>query len=106
MSNVTLSIGGRSFTVACAEGEEAHILGLGTTIDGKLAAMDGMAGQSESRMLLFAALLLADELHEAAANPSSGPQAALETTDAMPQFAQRLGALAAKVENLADRLES
>ena len=106
MSNVTLSIGGRSFTVACAEGEEAHILGLGTTIDGKLAAMDGMAGQSESRMLLFAALLLADELHEAAANPSSGPQPALEARDAMPQLAQRLGALAAKVENLADRLES
>ena len=29
MSNVTLSIGGRSYTVACAEGEESHVLGLG-----------------------------------------------------------------------------
>ena len=107
MSNVTLSIGGRSFTVACAQGEEAHVLGLGNSIDGKLAAMDGMSGQTESRMLLFAALLLADELHDAAANPSSEPRPALETAaDALPQFAERLGALAAKVENLANRLES
>ena len=106
MSNVTLSIGGRSFTVACAEGEEAHVLDLGKSIDAKLATMDGMSGQTESRMLLFAALLLADELHEAATNPSSGPQPAPEAAaDAMPQLAQRLGALAAKVENLADRLE-
>ena len=107
MSNVALSIGGRRFTVACAEGEEAHVLSLGTTIDGKLAAMDGMSSQSESRMLLFAALLLADELHEAGANPSPEPQPALQAAGAAwAQLAERLGAFAAKVENLADRLES
>ena len=65
MSNVNLQIGGRSFTVACAPGEEEHITGLGRMIDAKLAAMGGVAGQTETRTLLFAALLLADELHEA-----------------------------------------
>ena len=37
MSNITLDIAGRKFTVACAEGEEAHIAMLGRTIDAKVA---------------------------------------------------------------------
>jgi cell division protein ZapA len=107
VSNVSLSIGGRSFTVACAEGEESHVLGLGAAIDDKLAAMGGMSGQSETRMLLFAALLLADELHEAEANPASAPKNAPETAaDPLPHVAERLDALAARLENLATRLES
>ena len=65
MSNVTLEIGGRSFTVACAPGEEEHVADLGRMIASKLGEMDGIASQSEARMLLFASLLLADELHEA-----------------------------------------
>ena len=107
MSNVSLSIGGRSFTVACAEGEESHVLSLGEAIDGKLAAMGGMSGQSETRMLLFAALLLADQLHEAEAIPASGPKTAGETSaDPLPHVAERLDALAARLENLALQLES
>ncbi len=63
MSNVTLHIGGRDYTVACAEGEEAHVASLGALIDEKIQAMG--AGHNEPRQLLFAALLLADELHDA-----------------------------------------
>ena len=59
MSNITLSIGGRAYTVACADGEESHVAGLGRMIDAKVGAMDGVASQNESRALLFAALLLA-----------------------------------------------
>jgi cell division protein ZapA len=107
VSNVSLSIGGRSFTVACAEGEESHVLGLGAAIDGKLAAMGGTSGQSETRMLLFAALLLADELHEAEANPASAAIIAPEAVaDPLPQVANRLDALAVRLENLAMQLES
>lgn len=107
MSNVTLSIGGRSYTVACAEGEERHVLGLGTQIDRKLAAMGDMAGQAETRTLLFAALLLADELHEAngaraAAEPAPSPASA---TQIAPALTLRLDALATTLENLASRLE-
>lgn len=107
MSNVTLSIGGRSFTVACAAGEEAHVGGLGAMIDGKLAAMGEMAGQTESRILLFAALLLADELHEVAEKHDAGPQMPPQpAADPSPYVADRLGALALRLENLAERLES
>ena len=69
MSNVTLEIGGRQFSVASADGEEAHVTALGRMIDDKLRAMGGAGGQSESRMMLFAALLLADEIHEIKSRP-------------------------------------
>jgi cell division protein ZapA len=103
MSNVTLSIGGRSYTVACAEGEERHVLGLGAAIDRKLATMGDMSGQAETRMLLFASLLLADELHEA---NGGGPQAGAPQAAVSPEMVEKLDALANRLENLAARLES
>ena len=102
MSNVTLSIGGRSYTVACAEGEESHVLGLGSLIDGKLASMGDMSGQAETRMLLFASLLLADELHESNAAKAA---AASPPAQIAPAMALRLDELATSLENLAKRLE-
>lgn len=95
MSNVTLQIGGRAYTVACTDGEEEHIRALGALVADKVQSM-GAAAQSEPRQLLFAALLLADELHEtrnalAAANPDN--------------HAPALEALAARLENIATHLE-
>jgi cell division protein ZapA len=98
MSNVNLAIGGRNFTVACAAGEEAHVSGLGEMINAKIVSMGDFSSQSESRMLLFAALLLADEVHDAAARRAA--QAIPDGT------AERLGAIAEKLENLATRLEA
>ena len=63
MSNVSLQIGGRSYSVACAAGEEDHVARLGRVINEKVQSMGG--GHTEVRQLLFAALILADELHEA-----------------------------------------
>jgi cell division protein ZapA len=97
MSNVTLTIGGRQFVVACADGEEDHVGTLGRRIDAKLAGMDGLSGQSESRMLLFAALLLADEVHEL--------RQQIEGATASPGLGPRLSALAGRLENLASHLE-
>ena len=91
MSNVNLSIGGRNFTVACAQGEEDHVAGLGRMINDKLAAMGDISGQNESRMLLFAALLLADEVHEAQfRTPAPAtPDAAAPTAPATPAMGPR-----------------
>ena len=104
MSNVTLSIGGRSYTVACAEGEELHVLGLGSLIDSKLAAMGDMTGQAETRTLLFAALLLADELHDTK-NAQVAPEPVAAPAQIAPAMALRLDELATTLENLASRLE-
>ncbi len=64
MSQVTLQILGRPYTVSCAEGQEAHIEKLGAMIAAKLDDMDQTAPQQDQN-LLFAALFLADELEEA-----------------------------------------
>ena len=100
MSNVTLTIGGREHIVACGAGEEAHIEELGRTIDAKLSALPNMAGQSEARSLLFAALLLADEVHELR---SGAP--AVSQGDGV-QAAEALEMLAGRLESLAKRLEA
>ena len=101
MSNVTLTIGGRFYSVACGEGEEAHIEALGRTIDGKLHGMPNLGGQSEARTLLFAALLLADELHELRSGGSpaaDGPESA-QAADALERLADTLEGLAERLEN-------
>jgi cell division protein ZapA len=100
MSNVTLEIAGRKFTIACAEGEEGHIAMLGRSIDDKVAEMPHIANQSEARALLYAALLLADENHELRQG-GSAPAA-----DPGPEIAEALEALAWQLEHVASRLES
>ena len=100
MSNVTLQIGGRSYIVACAEGEEAHVEGLGQLIDGKAREL-GASSHNEVRLLLFAALLLADELHEARKGASPAPA----TVPSAPDHAKALELLASRLEKVAASLE-
>jgi cell division protein ZapA len=97
LSNVSLSVGGRDYMVACAPGEEEHIAGLGRMIDAKLASLPLSATQGETRALLFAALLLADELHEIRSGAAPDP---------LPQDPTRLLALAERLEKLADLLDT
>ena len=103
MSNVNLEIGGRQYSVASADGEEEHVALLGRRIDEKLRAMGGAAGQSESRMLLFAALLLADEIHEMTAR--GGAPASSDDGPALGKVAEGIDAAAQRLENLAADLE-
>jgi cell division protein ZapA len=99
MSNVTLTIGGRDHIVACGPGQEAHIEQLGRTIDAKLSELPNLAGQSETRTLLFAALLLADEVHELrSSSPAPAPGGNAKTADALDALAGRLEALAERLE--------
>jgi cell division protein ZapA len=100
MSNVTLQIGGRSYTVACADGQEDHIAGLGNAIDTKLASMGGGV-QNESRTLLFAALLLADEVFEL---KNKAPKA--KAGESGPDISPALETLATRLEGLAESLEA
>ncbi|MFN3517401.1 MAG: cell division protein ZapA [Novosphingobium sp.] len=98
MSNVSLMIGGRSYTVACAAGEEDHVASLGKLIDEKVQSMGG--GHNEVRQLLFAALLLADELHEARHRAP-----ATSTDTAGPDHSAALEAIADRLEKCAAALE-
>jgi len=100
MADVTLSIGGHFYTVACREGEEAHLLNMGALIDAKTVEARAAVGSlSEVRQLLFAALLLADELSErrGAVAPSSTPDAG--HLHLLKSIAGRLEAVASALEH-------
>ena len=108
MSDVTIRIGGRNYTVACGPGEEARIAALGDMVDGKLTQIPNLSAQSEARMLLYATLLLADELQEAGNAPAPAPAPAASPDPAPspdPAIAETLENLAEKLESLASRLE-
>jgi cell division protein ZapA len=98
MSNVSLSIGGHSYRIACADGQEEHIARLGASIDDKLATMGENAGQNEARALLFAALLLADEVYELKQAPAPPPDPGPDPAPALEALAERLENLAASIE--------
>lgn len=98
MAEVVLAIGGREYSVACRDGGEDHLRSLAKRVDAKVEEARGAVGTaSEVRQLLFAALLLADDLAESAgASATAAPDAAT---------LQALSALATRVESMADALE-
>ncbi len=103
MSDVTIRVGGRAYTISCQDGQEPHIARLGGMINTKLATMPPKAGQNEPRMLLFAALLLADEVHELKKREAQNSAPKLDFDS--PAMAPTLEALAERLENLAEVVE-
>src|SRR5881394_852585 len=98
---VDLTIAGRTYQVACREGEEENLRAAGRLVDGKSReALSGLGTLSEARQFLFASLLLADQLIEkepgSGATVASGPD---------PRLVGRAEALANRLESLADALE-
>ncbi|MCU0907823.1 MAG: cell division protein ZapA [Rhodobacteraceae bacterium] len=62
MPDVTITIGGRDFDVACQAGEEHYLRSAAQLLDIEAQAMAGQAMRlPESRMLLMAGLMLADK---------------------------------------------
>ncbi|WP_230281350.1 MULTISPECIES: cell division protein ZapA [unclassified Croceicoccus] len=101
-SNLMLEIAGRRFAVSCRKGEEAHITALGRMIDGKARAA-GAVEMSEPRMLLFAALMLADELDALRKSPDL-PRPAIDD-HLRDTLANRVDSLTQRIENIARHLE-
>jgi len=94
---IDLSIAGRTYQVACREGEEDNLRAAARLVDGKSReALAGLGTLSEARQFLFASLLLADQLIDD--KPDSAPPP--------PPPAEPDPALVAKAEALASRLES
>ena len=98
MADVDLTIAGRPYRVACRAGEEETLRAAAALVDGKSReALAGLGALSESRQLLFASLLLADQLIDKpgrAAEPSPDSR-----------IAERVAGLAQRLEQIADSLE-
>jgi cell division protein ZapA len=100
---VDLAIAGRTYQVACREGEEENLRAAARLVDGKSReALAGLGTLSEARQFLFAALLLADQIIE------KRPEAATPPPPTGPdlELVRSAEALAARLESLAATLES
>jgi cell division protein ZapA len=102
MPDVDLSIAGRAYRVACRAGEEENLRAAARLVDGKSReALAGLGSLSEARQLLFASLLLADQLIEKK-DGGEAPTAAGTQDSGLAEVAE---ALAIRLERLADALE-
>lgn len=116
MAQVTVAIGGRSYRLACNEGEEPHLESLAREVDAKFETMHKAFGEiGDQRLIVMAALSIADECAEARAKIATLEAEAERTSereraarrDAEIQAvaaAQAFGELSQRIEKLAAAL--
>jgi cell division protein ZapA len=127
MTQVTVSVGGREFDVACRDGEEPYLRAAAALLDAEAATLLGQMGRMpETTMLLMSGLMLADKtaaqedrlrraeeklaarearIAELENRPPPEPER-IEVPVPPPGLADDLAALAARAEAVADGLEA
>jgi cell division protein ZapA len=110
MSQVTVTINGRQFRMACEDGQESHLLRLAQDLDQRIERLRGTFGEiGDTRLTVMAALTVADELAD-----TSGKLRRLEEDhaglqDARAASAERAeatqAAVAAALNSAAERIE-
>jgi len=103
MAEIDVIIAGRPYKVACRDGEEETLRAAARLVDTKSReALAGLGTLSEARQLLFAGLLLADQLIDG--RPQPAPPAAPAGPD--PELVSAAERLATRLESIADSLET
>ena len=104
MGQVTMPVNGRSFTITCDDGQETRIRRLAQYVDAKVAEFVASVGQvGEARLLLLAALVIADELSDAK-DALERERGRAQTVD--PERAADADALAEGINEAAKRVEA
>ncbi|MDG2096742.1 MAG: cell division protein ZapA [Paracoccaceae bacterium] len=124
MPDVSITIGGRQFEVACQDGEESFLKAAAEVLDGEARLLTDQVGRlAENRMLLMAGLMLADKtvaLEEAVGSSkqkledartaarvaASTPPERVEVPVVPEKLVDTLAELAARAEALAEKAES
>jgi cell division protein ZapA len=116
MAQVTVTIGGRVYRLACNEGEEPHLEALAREVDAKIDSIRGSFGEiGDQRLIVMAALTIADELSEAQRTIAAMEAQAAEAAEAdeearreaelkTAQLARALGEASHRIESLAAAL--
>ncbi len=118
MAHVTVKINGFSYAVACEDGQEAHLQAMAEQVERRITSIRAVGQTNETRLLVLAALLMADELHDLEselrdlttetnslrdAARAGARRPALGKPD--PDLADRLEKLADRAEEIANQLE-
>jgi cell division protein ZapA len=109
MALVNLKVNARDFPVSCEDGQEPRLRRLAQYIDGKVAEFTKSMGQvGEARLLLLAALVIADELSDAneALQQSRTRPADAGGAGANAAMATGIHGIAQRIESIAARLET
>jgi cell division protein ZapA len=104
MPQVSITLNGRSYAVACDTGEEERIGDLARYLDGKITVFASQFPHiGEARLLVLAALVVTDELAEAR---EALRRRSVRAPGPADGTVQDEAALAAGIENLATRIEA
>lgn len=106
MAQVTVTINGRKYDIACDDGQEAHLTRLAQYVDRRVDELVAAVGQvGDARLLVMTSLLVADELSEVYTEldsfkdqKRSPAKSALGASD--------IEKMAMRIESIADKLEA
>lgn len=104
MAQVQLKINGHIHTVGCKDGEEPHLMAMGEEVEKRIERVKALGMNSgELKVLAMAALFLADELHDMAAELESLRRGKPGTPDRVKS--ERVSKLATRAEAIAKAAE-
>lgn len=110
MAEVSVTINGRVYRMACDPGQEDHLARLGRELDQRIAQLRESFGEiGDTRLAVMAAIMVADELAELKRRLRTADQEIQSLKDARERAAQRNEegehALADILESTAERIE-
>lgn len=110
MAQISVTIDGKQFRMACEDGQEAHLVALAADVDGRIKSMRQSFGDiGDLRLAVMAGLMLADEVNEerrkaaAAAEAVAASRAAVQNASQLGN--QREADIAQAIVSLSERVE-
>lgn len=110
MAQVSVTINGRVYRMACDDGQEDHLARLARELDGRIGRLRESFGEiGDTRLTVMAALMVADELSEARRTIKSCEQEIESLKESRATIGERIEAneraIAETIETAAERIE-
>ena len=104
MAQVDVSVNGQSYRIACEDGQEDRLVDLAAMVDEKVIGLVNQIGQvGSNRLLVMAALIIADELVDL--KNEAGSSQELEDNTNQQDTELALQEITKRIENIADQVE-
>jgi cell division protein ZapA len=116
MAQVNLTVNGRVYRIACADGEEDHVTALGLRFEEAIKELRNAMGEiGDQRLMVMAGILMTDRLDDTERRLKRSEQEIGQLKDSRADssmrlegldksFAQTLNLAAARIEEITERL--